>query len=43
MSQQERIEIINQLVEYTKIRREYYESLSDRRLLDEIDKLQLIY
>lgn len=43
MSQQERIEIINQLVEHTKIRREYYEELSDRRLLDEIDKIQLIY
>ncbi|WP_256204364.1 hypothetical protein [Planococcus faecalis] len=43
MSEQDRNEFIDDLVKATKIRRSYYEGLSNERLLEEWDKLELIY
>ena len=43
MTEEQREENINDLVEKTHIRREYYEGLSDERLVEELDKIGLIY
>lgn len=43
MTTEQRNEFIDELVDRTKIRRDYFETLSDKRLLEEIDKLKLIY
>lgn len=43
MNKEDRNELIDELVKSTMIRRSYYEGLSDERLLQEIDKLKLIY
>lgn len=43
MSDKQRNELIDDLVKATLIRRIYYEGLSDERLLEEWDKMRLIY
>lgn len=43
MTTEQRNELIDELANRTKIRRSYFEELSDVRLLEEIDKLGLIY
>lgn len=43
MTTEQRNELIDELVRTTKIRRSYWEGLSDVRLLEEIGKLKLIY
>lgn len=43
MTTEQRNELIDELTNRTKIRRSYFEELSDTRLLEEIDKLGLIY
>lgn len=43
MSEKDRKEMIDELADRTKIRRSYFEDLSDERLLQEVDKLKLIY
>lgn len=43
MSEKDRNEFIDELVKATRIRRSYFEGLSDERLLQEVDKLKLIY
>ncbi|MGE6370623.1 hypothetical protein ACQKDB_15965 [Planococcus kocurii] len=43
MTAENREEIIDELTGITRIPRTYFEGLSDERLLQEIDKLRLIY
>lgn len=43
MTTEQRNELIDELTNRTKIRRSYFENLSDARLVEEIDKLGLIY
>lgn len=43
MTGEHRKEIIEELAASTRIPRSYFERLSDERLLQEVDKLRLIY
>lgn len=43
MTSEQRNEYIEDLIFYTRIARSYYERLTDARLLEEWEKMQLIY